>query len=167
MGPTGAQGPTGATGATGDPGTTGATGATGDPGPTGATGPAGTGAGFSEIVFGNRVSIPVGQFAALGVSTVAMNVLLVDGRKQIAARSISRIEVSANPTTTTDVQVSLWVSTDNGASYSQVPGSNTFLFSGAGTSIFPSFLLPASSLLLVMVSSPTLTYTGYVSVAVN
>ena len=118
-------------------------------------------------MLGNAVSIPTGQFATLGVSTVALNTLLVAGYKLIAARSISRMEISAFPTTTADVSVGLWYSTDNGATYLQVPGSNTFVFTGSGSGLFAPFMLPAQSLLVAVVNSPTIAYNGHVSVAVT
>lgn len=113
------------------------------------------------------MTIPAGQFATLGVSTVALGTTTVDGRKLIAARSISRVEISAFPTTTANVSVALWYSTDNGATYSLVPGSTTFVFTGAGSGLFAPFLLPALSLLVAVINSPTILYSGHVSVTVD
>lgn len=119
------------------------------------------------MAFGNAVAIPQGKFAALGVSTVALGTMLVDGRKLIAARSISRMEISAFPNSTADVSVTLWYSTDNGTSFLPVPGSSSFVFTGSGSGFFAPFLLPALSLLVVVVSSPTIAYSGHVSVTVD
>ena len=103
----------------------------------------------------------------MGVSTTSANNFVVDGRKLIVARSVSRLEANALPTTTAGISVSLWYSTNGGVTYSMVPGASTFLFAGSGLTVFAPFLLPASCLLAVRMNSPTIAYTGVVSVTVN